>query len=92
MFKEVPTTVNFPELEHRIIKFWSETKAFQKLVELNKGKPKWSFMDGPITANNPMGVHHCMGPHLQGSVSALQGNAGPRTQISERLRLPGLMG
>ncbi|RLG94454.1 isoleucine--tRNA ligase, partial [Candidatus Bathyarchaeota archaeon] len=61
MFKEVSTTVNFPELEHRIIKFWSETKAFEKLVELNKGKPKWSFIDGPITANNPMGVHHAWG-------------------------------
>jgi len=61
MFKEVSTTVNFPELEHRIIKFWFETKAFEKLVELNKGKPKWSFIDGPITANNPMGVHHAWG-------------------------------
>ncbi len=27
----------------------------------NAGKPKWSFLDGPITANNPMGVHHAWG-------------------------------
>ena len=27
----------------------------------NRGKPKWSFLDGPITANNPMGVHHAWG-------------------------------
>jgi isoleucyl-tRNA synthetase len=61
MFKEVPPTVNFPELERRILRFWAETDAFGKRVELNKGKPRWSFMDGPITANNPMGVHHAWG-------------------------------
>ena len=61
MFKEVSPTVDFPELERRVLEFWTETKAFEKLVELNKGKPRWSFMDGPITANNPMGVHHAWG-------------------------------
>jgi isoleucyl-tRNA synthetase len=61
MFKEVSPIVDFPELERKILKFWSETDAFRKLIELNKGKPKWSFMDGPITANNPMGVHHAWG-------------------------------
>jgi len=61
MFKEVPPTVEFPELEHRILKFWDETKAFRKRVALNKGKKHWSFMDGPITANNPMMVHHAWG-------------------------------
>ena len=25
----------------------------------------WSFVDGPITANNPMGVHHCWGRTLK---------------------------
>ena len=28
---------------------------------MNKGKKRWSFIDGPITANNPMGVHHAWG-------------------------------
>ncbi len=27
-------------------------KALDKLRELRKGAPKWSFVDGPITANN----------------------------------------
>jgi len=30
-------------------------------VALNRGKKRWSFIDGPITANNPMGVHHAWG-------------------------------
>ena len=61
MFKEVSTTVDFPQLEHRILDFWRETDAFRKLWEKNKGKPGFSFIDGPITANNPMGVHHAWG-------------------------------
>ena len=61
MFKDVSPAVDFPKLEHRILKFWEETEAFKKRVALNRGKERWSFMDGPITANNPMMVHHAWG-------------------------------
>ena len=61
MFKEIDSTLNFPALEHRTLKFWEETDAFWKRRALNKGKARWSFIDGPITANNPMGVHHAWG-------------------------------
>ncbi len=61
MFREVPSKVDFPALERRILEWWDETDAFHKLVEKNRGKERWSFIDGPITANNPMGVHHAWG-------------------------------
>jgi isoleucyl-tRNA synthetase len=61
MFREVPSKVDFPALERRILSWWEETGAFQKLVAKNRGKKRWSFIDGPITANNPMGVHHAWG-------------------------------
>jgi isoleucyl-tRNA synthetase len=61
MFREVASKVDFPALERRILSWWNETGAFQKLVEKNRGKKRWSFIDGPITANNPMGVHHAWG-------------------------------
>ncbi len=60
-FKPVPNKVNFIEQEHEILKFWRESDAFEKSRRLRKGKPHWSFIDGPITANNPMGVHHGWG-------------------------------
>ena len=60
-FKEVLNKVDFIAQEHAILKFWDDSKAFAKLRELRKGAPKWSFIDGPITANNPMGVHHGWG-------------------------------
>jgi isoleucyl-tRNA synthetase len=49
------------KLEHRILKFWEDTRAFEKLREMNRNGPRYSFQDGPITANNPMGVHHAWG-------------------------------
>jgi isoleucyl-tRNA synthetase len=53
--------MDFPKREKKILKFWKGNKIFEKLQEKNQGKKKWSFLDGPITANNPMGVHHAWG-------------------------------
>ncbi len=52
---------NPQEFEKKILEFWEKNRIFYKLVERNKGKKKWFFLDGPITANNPMGVHHAWG-------------------------------
>ena len=64
-FEPVTTPLETVELEHRILDFWTESRAFDKLREKNAGKPPWSFLDGPITANNPMGVHHAWGRTLK---------------------------
>jgi isoleucyl-tRNA synthetase len=61
LYKEVPATFDLPQMERDILAFWAETDAFAKRVALNRGHPRWSFIDGPITANNPMGVHHAWG-------------------------------
>src|SRR5207253_4715124 len=62
VFARVETqNVDFPALERAILKFWDEHDTFEKRKALNAGKPRWSFLDGPITANNPMGVHHAWG-------------------------------
>ena len=47
--------------EHEVLRFWKDHDVFAALKRKNAGKPKWSFLDGPITANNPMGVHHAWG-------------------------------
>ncbi|MDY3559663.1 class I tRNA ligase family protein [Gemmata sp. JC673] len=60
-FEKVESSVDFPALERSILKFWDENGIFAKRKAINAGKPKWSFLDGPITANNPMGVHHAWG-------------------------------
>ncbi len=60
MFQKVSDS-QFVSGEHAALKFWEDAKIFRKLRDKNAGKPKWSFLDGPITANNPMGVHHAWG-------------------------------
>ncbi|MEK6974269.1 MAG: isoleucine--tRNA ligase [Nanoarchaeota archaeon] len=52
---------NTSEIELNILDFWEKKSVFEKLVAKNKGRKHWSFIDGPITANNPMGVHHAWG-------------------------------
>ena len=61
MFKPVPNQVDFVKQEHEVLDFWQSTDAFGKLRRKNKGRERFSFIDGPITANNPMGVHHAWG-------------------------------
>jgi len=61
MFKPVSPDTDFVAQEYQVLRFWEETDAFDRLVALRKNGPRWSFIDGPITANNPMGVHHGWG-------------------------------
>jgi isoleucyl-tRNA synthetase len=60
-FRKVSTESDFPAIEKEILDLWLRTNAFERRREKNRGKPPWSFLDGPITANNPMGVHHAWG-------------------------------
>jgi isoleucyl-tRNA synthetase len=54
--------VDYPELEHTIQRWWDENNVRQAYLKRNAHADKqYSFMDGPITANNPMGVHHAWG-------------------------------
>lgn len=55
----------FIDLEHEIMQLWEEEKYYDKLVAKNKGKKLFRFLDGPITANNPMGVHHAWGRSIK---------------------------
>ncbi|KKQ91313.1 MAG: Isoleucyl-tRNA synthetase [Candidatus Azambacteria bacterium GW2011_GWA2_39_10] len=50
-----------PKTEEKILEFWQKNQIFEKLRKKNRNKKHWSFLDGPITANNPMGVHHAWG-------------------------------
>lgn len=59
--EKVETQVDFPAQERAILEFWAKIGAFKKLRAKNRDKEPWSFLDGPITANNPMGVHHAWG-------------------------------
>jgi isoleucyl-tRNA synthetase len=65
VFQTLPTVPDHPALEEEILAWWERERTFQKLREQNAGGPIFSFMDGPITANNPAGVHHGHGRTLK---------------------------
>jgi len=61
-----PTRVDYPLLEGEIQRWWDERDILNKYLKRNeKANKRWSFIDGPITANNPMGVHHAWGRSLK---------------------------
>jgi isoleucyl-tRNA synthetase len=62
--KKVDVKMNLPKMEKEIIKFWEENKIFEKSVENRKGRPLYSFYDGPPFATGL--PHH---GHLLASTS-----------------------
>ena len=90
MFQPVPANVQFVEQEYQILDFWRQTRAFQKLVELRKNGPRWAFTDGPITANNPMGVHHGWGRTYKDLFHRYRAMRGFRTRYQNGFDCQGL--
>ena len=61
LFRPVADEPDFRQMQLETLEFWKTTEAFRKLVERNADGPVHSFIDGPITANDSMGVHHARG-------------------------------
>ncbi|MEO6889398.1 MAG: isoleucine--tRNA ligase [Ktedonobacteraceae bacterium] len=54
--------VDYPALERTIQQWWDEQNVLHHYLHRNEHSDKqYAFLDGPITANNPMGVHHAWG-------------------------------
>ena len=60
MFEKV-ADAEFIKGEHEVLKYWIDRSIFSQLQKQISGRKHWSFLDGPMTANNPMGVHHAWG-------------------------------
>ncbi|GFO21874.1 isoleucine--tRNA ligase, cytoplasmic [Plakobranchus ocellatus] len=39
--------INFVKAEEKVLQFWKEIDAFQTSLQLSKGRPKYTFYDGP---------------------------------------------
>jgi isoleucyl-tRNA synthetase len=65
VFAPLPPVPDHPRLEEEILQWWEDEQVFNRLRERNRGNPKWSFIDGPVTANKEMGVHTAWGRTLK---------------------------
>jgi isoleucyl-tRNA synthetase len=59
-FKEVSGRYNGPALEQDVLAFWREHDTFDRTVALSEGRPRFSFNEGPPTANGKPGIHHVL--------------------------------
>ncbi|HMS28273.1 MAG TPA: isoleucine--tRNA ligase [Saprospiraceae bacterium] len=54
-------SLQLPEIDKEISKFWEENKIFEKSVDLREGSEVFVFYEGPPSANGKPGIHHVMG-------------------------------
>src|SRR5262245_63555612 len=64
-FAPLPPVPDHPAIETAMLERWDAERTFERLREQNAGNERFSFVDGPITANNAMGVHHAWGRTLK---------------------------
>jgi isoleucyl-tRNA synthetase len=65
MFQPLPQIPDNDALEREILDVWEEEQTFRRLRERNRGGPRWSFVDGPVTANKTLAVHTAWGRTLK---------------------------
>jgi isoleucyl-tRNA synthetase len=55
MFEPVASDVSFPKMELELLEFWRTEAVFQRSVEQCRNRPRFTFYEGPPTAN---GIPH----------------------------------
>ena len=60
--------MNFPEIEHKILKFWEAKKIFEKSIRQRQGKPFFSFYDGPPFASGEPHYGHILATAIKDTV------------------------
>jgi isoleucyl-tRNA synthetase len=54
----LPAQIDLPVMEAGILEYWTKNQVFEKSVENRNGAQRWSFYEGPPTANGKPGTHH----------------------------------
>jgi isoleucyl-tRNA synthetase len=65
VFDTLPEKPDADALELAVLERWERERTFDRLRERNRGGPKWSFIDGPVTANKKLAVHTAWGRTLK---------------------------
>src|SRR5262245_52709911 len=64
-FAALPPVPDHPALEVEVLDWWERENVFERLRERNRGGPRWSFVDGPVTANKKLAIHTAWGRTLK---------------------------
>ena len=89
--KTVDNRPDFPALERDILAWWERDGIVEKYLHRNDhAAERYSFLDGPITANNPMGVHHAWGRTYKDLFQRYQTMLGKRQRYQNGFDCQGL--
>lgn len=91
VFKPVRSDQNVVEMEEMYLKWWEEKDILKKYLGKNsKSQKRFSFIDGPITANNPMGLHHAWGRTMKDVVQRYKNMQGYEQRFQNGFDCQGL--
>jgi len=54
----LPAQPDLPAIEHEMLARWRRSRTFEASLQQTEGAPRWTFYEGPPTANGMPGVHH----------------------------------
>ncbi|HEX4290580.1 MAG TPA: class I tRNA ligase family protein, partial [Trebonia sp.] len=54
----MPAQADFPAIEHEMLARWRRQRTFDASLKQTEGADRWTFYEGPPTANGMPGVHH----------------------------------
>jgi isoleucyl-tRNA synthetase len=57
-YRPISPQIDLAGMEENILAFWQENSIFAKSLEAREGAPRWTFYEGPPTANGAPGTHH----------------------------------
>ena len=60
MYNKVDSSMDFVSREKKIGKFWRENRIFEKSIENREGCERYTFYDGPPTANGKPHIGHVL--------------------------------
>jgi isoleucyl-tRNA synthetase len=89
--RTVDNRPDFPAVERELLGWWQRDRIIEKYLSRNDGSSeRYSFLDGPITANNPMGVHHAWGRTYKDLFQRYQTMLGKRQRYQNGFDCQGL--
>ena len=89
--RAVDNRPDFPALERDLLAWWARDGIVEQYLRRNdKSDDRYSFLDGPITANNPMGVHHAWGRTYKDLFQRYQTMLGKRQRYQNGFDCQGL--
>jgi isoleucyl-tRNA synthetase len=56
--RALPAQPDLPAIEHEMLARWRRARTFEASLRQTDGGPRWTFYEGPPTANGMPGVHH----------------------------------